>query len=307
MALLGFSLLFFDMRHTIINGPTGELKMRSRLSITYIVFVLVAFMLAGCADLTAVRDFGSLSASITSSTELSARWRDTQKRLGAMPQPGDLPLNISTGDRSKIHEDTEIMLKALTLYMESMGQLAADNLPAVDTQVEGLAKSLSALPGTPITPQRVEAVGILGKMLSLPLDAYRHQQVRKLIETANTPVQNIVKGLVELAQIYKSDLANEHKLVKDWIALQTAGTGTAQVDFLSRHYSADIDKKYDEIGKGIDAYIKALELIASQHDRLVNGLATGETIARTVQQLSAVRHQLIDARDRIRAALAQKV
>lgn len=281
--------------------------MKNRLSTTCIVFVLLPFILTGCADLTAVRDFGSLSASITSSTELSARWRDTQKRLSAMPQPGDLPLNVPTGDRSKIHDDTETIVQVLTVYMESMGQLAADNLPAIDTQVDGLAKSLSALPGTPITPQRVEAVGILGKMLSLPLDAYRHQKVRKLIEKANTPLQNIVEGLVQLAQIYKSDLANEHKLVKDWIALQTAGTGTSQVDFLSRHYSADVDKKYDEVGKGIDAYINALELIASQHDHLVNGLATSETIARTVQQLSAVRIQLIDAKDRIRAALAQKV
>lgn len=291
----------------LVTEQTGEMKMNNILNSTYIVLALIGFVLTGCADLTAVRDFASLSASITGSTELSTRWRDTEKRLKAIPQPGDVPLNVPTGDRSKIHQDTETMLQVLTVYMESMGQLAADNLPAVDSQVEGLAKSLSALPGTPITPQRVEAVSILGKMLSLPLDAYRHQQVRKLIEKANTPLQDIVSGLVQLAQIYKSDLANEHKLVKDWIALQAAGTGTSPVDFLSRHYLADVNKKYEEVDKGIDAYIKALELIASQHDRLVNGLATGETISRTVQRLSVVRLQLIDARDKMRAALAQKM
>lgn len=272
-----------------------------------VMLLAASLAMASCADLAGVREFASLSASITGSGEMSARWRDTQERLSAIPQPGDFPLNVTTGDRKAVHQETEKMLAIVTIYMETMGQLAADNLPSVDSQVAGLTKSLSALPSTPITPQRVEAIGILGNLLSLPLDAYRQKQVRKLIEQADGPLQNVLAGLVQLAAIYKSDLNNERKAVRDWAALQVTGTGNTSADFLSRRYIMDLNRKYDNVEAGIDAYIKALKLIAARHETLVNGLATGETITRTVQQLSASRLELIDARDKIRVALAQKV
>lgn len=272
-----------------------------------VMLLAASLTMAGCADLAGVREFASLSASITGSGEMSARWRDTQKRLDAIPQPGDFPLSVTTGDRAAVHQETEKMLGVVTIYMETMGQLAADNLPSVDSQVAGLTKSLSALPNTPITPQRVEAIGILGNLLALPLDAYRQKQVRKLIEQADGPLQNILGGLAQLAAIYRSDLNNERKAVRDWAALQVTGSGTTSADFLSRRYLLDISRKYDDVESGIDAYIKALKLIATRHEALVNGLANAETIARTVQQLSASRLELIEARDKIRVALAQKV
>ena len=271
------------------------------------MLLAVSFAIAGCADLAGVREFASLSASITGSGELSARWRDTQQRLAAIPQPGDFPLKFSTGDRASVHQETEKLLAVVTIYMETMGQLAADNLPSVDTQVAGLTKSLSSLPGTPINPQRVEAIGILGKLLSLPLDSYRQTQVRKLIEQADPPLQNIIVGLIQLAGIYRSDLNNERKTVGDWAALQVAGSGTTSANFLSRRCIVDLNRKYDDVELGLDAYVKALRVISGRHESLVNGLATSETIARTVQQLSASRLELIDARDKIRIALAQKI
>jgi hypothetical protein len=272
-----------------------------------LLLAVATLALAACADLGGVRDFALLSTSITGSSDMSARWRDTESRLKAIPLPGDFPLDISTGDRGPIHQETEKMLAAVTAYMDAMGQLAADKLPSVDSQVTGLKNALNALPGPPITPQRVEAVGILGNLLSLPLDAYRQAKVRKLIEQADKPLQNIVTGLIELAGIYRSDLANERNLVRDWAALQTSGTGGTPADFLSRRFVTDLARKYDAIDQGIVAYIKALELIADRHDRLVNGLASSETIARTLLQLSDSRLKLIDARDKIRVALAQKV
>jgi len=89
--------------------------------------------------------------------------------------------------------------------------------------------------------------------------------------------------------------------------LQIAGTGATPAVFLSRRYVADLDRKYDEIESGVQAYAKALQIIAAKHESLVNGLATDETIKRTIPRLRAVRKDLIDARDRIRIALAQKV
>ena len=54
-----------------------------------VMLLAASLSMVGCADLAGVREFASLSASITSSGEMSARWRDTQQRLGAIPQTGD--------------------------------------------------------------------------------------------------------------------------------------------------------------------------------------------------------------------------
>jgi len=133
-----------------------------------VLLVVVACAAAACADLGGVRDFAALSTSITKSSELSARWRDSGARLKAIPQPGDVPLDISTGDRGPVHKETEKMLEAVTVYMDVMGQLAAGDLPSVSSQVAGLKDALSALPETPIPKEPVAAVGILGGV-SLPV------------------------------------------------------------------------------------------------------------------------------------------
>jgi len=274
-----------------------------------LLIVIGALAAAGCADLSGVREFASLSASITGSSALSARWRDTQERLAKIPLPGDVPISVPTGDRTQAHEETEKMLALVTTYMEVMGELASDQLPRVDAQVSGLKAELNALPGTPVNRQRVEAFGVVVSLLSKPLDAYRHLKVRELIAAADPHLQAILAGLEALAGIYRADLATERKIVKDWMALHLAGTpaGNTAADFLSRRYLSDLDRKYTEIEQGLDAYVKALRLIAAKHESLVNGLATRQTIERTLPQLKAARRELIEARNRMSNALAQRI
>jgi hypothetical protein len=271
------------------------------------LLLFALFVLSGCADLSGVREFASLSASITGSTELSQQWRDAAVRLKRVEQPGDLPIGITIPDRTRVHDETEKILLVVTTYMDVMGQLAADSLPAVDQQVGKLASALSALPGTPITASRVQAVSLIGSLISKPLDAYRHMKVRQLILEADPALQSVLSGLQELAKIYQSDFAAERDYLRGWATVQIAGTGKTPADFLARRYMADLDRKYAELDSGIAAYVKALQTIARRHETLVNGLATDETIKRTLVQLQATRKELIDARDRIRHALAQNV
>jgi len=266
-----------------------------------------ALAASGCADLSSVREFASLSSSITGSSELSARWADTQERLRKIPVAGDQPLSLQTDDRSKIHAETEKFLAAVTAYMDVMGQLASDEAPSVDSQVASLRGALSALPNSPITQERVDAVGTIVSLISKPLDAYRHTMVRQLIADADPPLQKILAGLQQLATLYREGAVNERKAVKDWMAAHLAASGKDTAGFLSRRHLADVDRKYDEVEAGIDAYIKALRVIAARHESLVNGLATDETIRRTIPQLKAARKDLIEARDKIRSALAQKI
>lgn len=275
-----------------------------------LLLAVAAAGLAACADLGGVREFASLSGSISGSSELSARWRDTEERLAKIPVSGDQPLKFATGDRSKVHAETEKIVATVAAYMDVMGELASDELPSVEAQVGSLRSALNALPNTPITPERVDAIGTLVALLSKPLDAYRHVQVRELIAAADPPLQKILAGLEQLGAIYRADAVAERKAVKDWIAFHMAaspGAKPAAADFLARRYLLDVDRKYDEVEAGIDAYIKALRVIAAKHESLVNGLATDQTIKRTLPQLKAARKDLLEARERIRSGLAQRI
>ena len=271
------------------------------------LLVAATLLIGGCADLSAVREFASLSASITGSGELGAQWRDTSARLKRLEQPGDTPIQLPIPDRTRTHAETEKIVAVVTTYMEVMGQLASDSLPSVDAEVSAFASAVSALPNTPITPGRAQAVSIIGSLISKPLDAYRHVKVRELILEANAPLQRILAGLRELGAIYRADFAAERKYIRGWTSLQTAGTGKTPADFLARRYVADLDRKYDDLDAGVAAYIKALEVIGTQHEALVNGLATAETIKRTIVQLQTTRKELTDAREKIRIALAQRI
>jgi hypothetical protein len=123
-----------------------------------LLLMVVTFAMAACADLGGVRDFALLSTSFTGSSDLSARWRDTESRLKAISLPGDVPLEIST-------------------------------------------------------------------------------------------------GLVQLAKIYRPDLANERKLVRDRAALQTSGTGSTPADSLLRRFVTDLAGAATAIPSGQPAAI----------------------------------------------------
>ena len=112
------------------------------------MLLAVSFAIAGCADLAGVREFASLSASITGSGELSARWRDTQQRLAAIPQPGDFPLKFSTGDRASVHQETEKLLAVVTIYMETMGKRGLQEVAMQNAQKAAYAKDqIAAIEG----------------------------------------------------------------------------------------------------------------------------------------------------------------
>lgn len=285
----------------------GNARLRLWVPARRAVLLSAALLATGCADLAGVREFASLSASITDSAAVSMRWRDTESRLKSLPREGDRPITITTGDRSKVHEETEKILRAVTAYMEVMGQLASDELPSVEPQVASLGSALNALPGTPIKQQQVQAFSTVVSLISKPLDAYRHLKVRELIRDAHDPLEKLLAGLAELGAIYQDDLARERKVVADWVNVQVAGGGRTASDFLARRYVADLERKYDEIDQGIKDYVKALQLISTKHERLINGLSTEETIKRTLAELKRTRKDLIEARESIRNALAQKL
>lgn len=110
-----------------------------------LLLLVAALLMAACAGLSAVRDFASLSASITGSSELSARWWDTEQRLGAISGASDLPLAFGACQREPIHRAIEIGLNsalAATATVIATGQPAA-----VTGALASLQRTLSSAKG----------------------------------------------------------------------------------------------------------------------------------------------------------------
>lgn len=110
-----------------------------------LLLLVAALLMAACADLSAVRDFASLWASITGSIEMSARWWDVERRLGAISGASDLPLAVGANQREPIHRATEI---GLTGALAATAAAIATGQPAAGTgALASLQPTLASVKG----------------------------------------------------------------------------------------------------------------------------------------------------------------
>jgi hypothetical protein len=174
-----------------------------------IVFIIGVFALIGCANLETVRDFAKQSAALTAGPEIIdywGTWDERSKRFDTAiaklpPRNGDLPHGPTSPLSAPTKEELEAVkaLQAvLSAYMSKLGSLADDNLTDVSKQVDGLVENLNKLPGDSSEEKRKarnSAYGTIIKLVKLPLEAYRHYEVQKLIRENDDNIQLLTEGL----------------------------------------------------------------------------------------------------------------
>ena len=255
----------------------------------------------GCADLAAIRDFSKTSADSAAYTAIVTDYaRSPDKRLAYIT-----PLSEKAGERARLEAERKVradqaaeltaVLKAVEAYMSAIGDLAADELVDPTTNVKALMEQLESAKviQSQITKPATALASLLSKMV---LDGYRQRQLRAAINAANTPLQEINRGLGQLfgegaesAAGFPLSLRTDRTAVTSyydyWTNRAKANKEAAAEELLRVKREQDLSA-YGPKAKAIAEYRSVFQKIADGHQLLHDNQQNlaNATLLRTIRQ-----------------------
>jgi hypothetical protein len=166
---------------------------------------LLALVSGGCVDLSAVRRFADLSASVASYPQLVADYVESPARAQRYQpdaQRGQLDLKARLAQR----EPLERVQNLLVEYMLALGALADNDVASIDEGTSGLRKALESAKlvgdGThQLSADHADAAQKLVTLLSSAiLNGWRRRQLDKLIAHAEPHLQKVIAGLTQILE-----------------------------------------------------------------------------------------------------------
>jgi hypothetical protein len=237
-------------------------------------------LLAGCADLSAVRDFARTSADAAAYRQIVDEYAASphrQKRY--QPERFEARLEAIARDRAAQAERLRAAQAVLAAYMSALGDLAADDLPAVDSQMDGLRSSLekAGIVGAGEGAIGKETAGAAARIAAIltraALDHWRQKKIADLIAETDASVQAVTAGLAEIIrQDFARSLDIEAEVLRKYFqSVIGAANATGQADSvppLARVLWLD---RQDEIAARrarLEAYAQLLDRIGQGHAAL---------------------------------------
>jgi len=241
------------------------------------LFVFTAVLLSGCANLEAVGKFAKVSAAAADYQQVVGDYADSPKRQRSyQPERMAAQLDDLVKRRAAQKPQLEGVQQVLVGYMSALRDLAADKLPNVDDEIDGIGKSLENAKfvgdgDAQIGKETATAAATIAKVLvRAALDHWRQCQVVKIVKESDPHLQVVMAGLKEvLDKDLRGSLDNEELAVlkpfQAWIAAATRGN---DLDGAPPVATILLSERLEELrgkrGK-LDAYIKVLDTIGKGH------------------------------------------
>lgn len=169
------------------------------------VFAAGLALVCGCANLEAVRNFSKTSAATADYQQIISDYAEFPARdRRYKPESSAARLDALAKQRAEQKKKLEGAQTVLVQYMSALGDLAADKIPNVDSEIDGLGKSLEQAKfigdgDAAISKETGAAAGTIAKILiRAALDHWRQRQVVKIVQDADPSVQIVVAGLHEI-------------------------------------------------------------------------------------------------------------
>jgi len=179
---------------------------------SYTALLLLA-VLSGCANLAAVREFAKTSAATADYRVIVDDYVTTPSRLKAYsPADQAAKRDAQVKEREAQREGLMAVQKTLVVYMDTIGKLAADDLPSLDAELKTLKGSLDKIPISDAaeaakfkeaTSAAQTILGILGKWA---LEGYRQTRLVEVIREADQHVQSLTTSL---SAMLTGEMAND--------------------------------------------------------------------------------------------------
>lgn len=229
----------------------------------------IVILAASCTNLTAVREWSKISLEATQYNEIVSTYADTPARLKRYDP--SKPWDIQSALRKNQAEALKKILSVVSDYMAALSILSADSTIDYGKDVDSLITSIGKL-NAEISPETLGAVGSLVKtMLGAAAKAYQARQVANIIEEANRPLQEILKGQLRriVDKYFREDLMAEKRYI-DWYYDDLAHTGTPSLAAkvaLEEWKELRLQQNASRV-KAVEAYLVVLDKVAVGHQKL---------------------------------------
>lgn len=244
--------------------------------------LILVFVLTGCANLKAVRDYAGESAKLSAYTELTTRFRDTYER----EQPylfgeADQLARESDKRRKDAYEDLMKIHQRVSLYMQTLATLAGENAFDLSKEIDSLTGGIKAYPDFGIDSKHADAISNIAKVIAKWItSAYQERAVREMVKEGNEPLQTTLQGMEALARCYKKTNENERKTVLGFFEMEIPFADTSKdklLNVLARAHAQsktaeykNFELKYDEAEQGIKSIAHGHKKLFENIDRLTN-------------------------------------
>ena len=268
-----------------------------------------ALAITGCADLQSVRDFAKTSAATADYRQIVTDYSaspERQKRL--QPERYAAALDALAAERAEQARKLQAAQAVLVAYMSALGDLAADDLPNVDSQVDGLNKALekAGFIGTgdaAIGKETASAASTIAKILvRAAMDHWRQARLEKIIAESHDSIQAVTAGLREMIlQDFTRSLDVEAEATRKYfeatIAAATAADEAESVPPLAKVLWLDRQDAIAARRARLVPYAELLDKIGKGHADLAahKGTLNDKALAARLKQYSQDLRKLYKA------------
>jgi hypothetical protein len=236
-------------------------------------------LLSACANLEAVRQFANTSAATADYQQIVADYVSSPARQKRY-QPGrsDAALDQISQRRAAQKPLLEGAQHVLVEYLSALGDLAADELPNVDPQIDGIGKALEKAKfigdgDGQIGKETATAASAIAKVLiRVVADHWRQAQLAQVIREADPHVQAVTQGLKGIvAKDFDLSLSQERLAVTKPFdaAIAAAGDDDAELKALVQILMDERVEQLEARRAKLVSYSAVLDKIGEGHADLV--------------------------------------
>lgn len=275
---------------------------------------LCFLLLTGCANLGAIQEFARTSADSAAYTQLTDEYinsPETSKRY-TLESEADKRAALDAKALERKPQAARLMLmhQALSSYMTTLGELAADDLAEADTELDAMfnaAAKANYVDETTGAPLR----SISKILVEAALNGYRQRELNKVIAAGNAPLQQLIANQLAIMEGYRESLAVERAMqVSHQRALyamaRDKGREPVAAELLWERGNLTA-AQFAQREKALPKYVETLKQIAAGHQALYDNresLSNKEVAAQIKRYTKRIRAGLKAARTPSEAAAA---
>ncbi len=234
--------------------------------------LVVLVLAAGCANLTAIREFASISAESAEYTKLVTNYVESPIRLKRYQSPSRHDrLDHDAAARAAQRERLLLRQTLIVEYMNALGWLATDEAVTKSKEIGDLRNAVKEAKFA--DAKEADAFSAIANVVVKgATDWWRRKQLKALITTSNEPFQIVVQSLRDIVEKdFSGDPLREKEAIRQYcsdLVLQSSDkAGIAALQEWCDLRLTEIDAREE----AIKSYVKILEKIAQGHRQLYEG------------------------------------
>lgn len=252
---------------------------------TALIGCMLLLALSGCVNLSAVQEFGKLSADSAGYTRLTDEYVSAPERMRHYTLESDqstlAELDKQAAARQAQGARLKAYHKAVADYMKALADLASDNVVAYDPELGELIDSANK--ASALTEEQAAPLKAVSNLLAhATTDVYRQRKLSEVIEAGNPPLQAILQDLSQLVLAYSLSIEDERMRLdfyyRGLIAQASEPIGIAGSRAAKEPAAAQFIKQihqerraaFDERLKAATQYQQTIQVIAQAHQGLYN-------------------------------------